>query len=193
MALRARLCPVDGRSFVPATHNHVYCGRRCAGKARNDLRRHGHIRPYVCVPFECAQCGRPCVPGEDGIAPHASRFCGSGCKAVWHRRAKGVPPKPSATEIAQRQARDLILAQPSKRQQVAYRRALRDDPCAYCGGQGGSIDHIDPQAGGGADAWGNMAGACKRCNSTKAALPLLVALLWVPTATAYHRQRRLFF
>jgi 5-methylcytosine-specific restriction endonuclease McrA len=48
-----------------------------------------------------------------------------------------------------------------------YELALRHDPCWYCGGTGGVLDHIVPKARGGANNWGNYAGLCLRCNSKK--------------------------
>lgn len=50
----------------------------------------------------------------------------------------------------------------------AYARALRRDPCAYCGEEGGTLDHIVPRSGGGARwDWENWTGACERCNRRK--------------------------
>ena len=47
----------------------------------------------------------------------------------------------------------------------AWRDILRRDPCAYCGGTGGTIDHITPRALGGAkDSLRNWTGACLQCN-----------------------------
>ena len=46
-----------------------------------------------------------------------------------------------------------------------WRNILRQDPCAYCGGVGGTIDHITPRALGGAkDSIRNWTGACLQCN-----------------------------
>lgn len=39
--------------------------------------------------------------------------------------------------------------------------------CAYCGGPGETVDHIFPQARGGADEWMNTITACTRCNGKK--------------------------
>lgn len=58
----------------------------------------------------------------------------------------------------------------------AYVRVLHGDPCSYCGGFGGEIDHIVPLSAGGANAWENLTSACRSCNSSKHASPLL---LWL--------------
>jgi 5-methylcytosine-specific restriction endonuclease McrA len=54
---------------------------------------------------------------------------------------------------------------------------LRRDPCAYCGGKGGEIDHIVPYSKGGENDWTNFTSACGRCNRSKNARPLLTFLL----------------
>ncbi len=40
--------------------------------------------------------------------------------------------------------------------------------CAYCGGEGDTVDHIVPKALGGTEEPGNLITACRRCNSSKA-------------------------
>lgn len=54
---------------------------------------------------------------------------------------------------------------------------LRKDPCSYCGGFGGEIDHIVPLKRGGTNADDNLAAACRSCNARKAARPLWRYLL----------------
>lgn len=44
---------------------------------------------------------------------------------------------------------------------------LRQMPCAYCGADGGQIDHGIPLAMGGLHALDNLVPACKPCNSRK--------------------------
>lgn len=56
---------------------------------------------------------------------------------------------------------------------------LRHDPCSYCGGPAGHIDHIEPLAFGGENSWENLAAACKSCNSKKKTKSLLMFLLSV--------------
>lgn len=58
-----------------------------------------------------------------------------------------------------------------------YAAILLRDPCVYCGGQGGTIDHIVPVSEGGSGDPVNLAGACGRCNRSKQAKPLLTYLL----------------
>ena len=53
---------------------------------------------------------------------------------------------------------------------------LQSDPCCYCGAPSEHIDHIIPVARGGTGGWGNLTAACRRCNQSKNATPLL---LWM--------------
>lgn len=60
-----------------------------------------------------------------------------------------------------------------------YGRIVRRDPCSYCGGRGGTRDHIIPKSSGRehfhvAD---NLTGACVSCNGAKGSLDLLGFLL----------------
>jgi hypothetical protein len=52
---------------------------------------------------------------------------------------------------------------------VAYRQAIRNDPCLYCGGPGEEDDHYFPVAKGGTDHWYNLVRSCLPCNRSKAA------------------------
>jgi 5-methylcytosine-specific restriction endonuclease McrA len=44
---------------------------------------------------------------------------------------------------------------------------LLRQPCFYCGGLGGTLDHIIPLSKGGLHGIGNLVGACERCNKSK--------------------------
>lgn len=61
------------------------------------------------------------------------------------------------------------LTREDKQIAMAYRRAIRDDPCYYCGGTGQEDDHFFPLAKGGTDHWWNLIRACRRCNRSKRA------------------------
>jgi 5-methylcytosine-specific restriction endonuclease McrA len=58
-----------------------------------------------------------------------------------------------------------------------YVSILRLDPCAYCGGPAGDIDHIQAVSAGGGHVWSNMTSACRSCNAIKHTASLLTALL----------------
>ena len=60
----------------------------------------------------------------------------------------------------------------------AWQSLLRRDPCAYCPGAGGTVDHIEPRCRpsrgvGSPHGWVNTTGACTRCNGAKRDRPLL--------------------
>lgn len=58
-----------------------------------------------------------------------------------------------------------------------YAAILRRDPCCYCGGPAGEIDHIVPVIRGGSGEWDNLTAACRSCNATKHDTDLLGYLL----------------
>jgi len=60
---------------------------------------------------------------------------------------------------------------------VDYAEILRRDPCSYCGGEGGVIEHIDSLKAGGTNEWANLTGSCARCNGRKRTKTLLLFLL----------------
>ncbi len=203
-----RTCSVCSRSFVPSSANQVYCPptdeqrrrqkqprSQCARRAMN-AKRYGWVpasRPMP-EPFDCDWCGKWCVPGEN-VAHHATKFCGKECKCEWHHiHSDGQLGKRETARLRKVAAADVwiaaLFAEPSRMQAAKYKRAIRADPCAYCGTTPSGLDHIAPTSNGGADDWTNWSGCCKQCNSIKGALPLLAALPWVPVAREYHEYRR---
>lgn len=59
---------------------------------------------------------------------------------------------------------------PYKRTAPLSRRAVfaRDQgKCQYCGKSAESIDHVIPRSKGGAHAWDNVVGCCRKCNTYK--------------------------
>ena len=59
-----------------------------------------------------------------------------------------------------------------------YVTVLREDPCVYCGGTAGHIDHIVAVHEGGDSGWPNLTSACCSCNGQKGAKTLLAFLAW---------------
>ena len=69
-----------------------------------------------------------------------------------------------------------------------WRNILRRDPCAYCGGAGGTIDHITPRAlGGSKDSIRNWTGACLQCNLKRGPRGLLYFLADIEDPTPAER------
>lgn len=75
---------------------------------------------------------------------------------------------------AQRRHRERATRDPELNE---YARIVDRDPCAYCGGPSGEIEHIVPLSRGGANASHNITAACQSCNRKKHAKSLLLFLL----------------
>ena len=93
-------------------------------------------------------------------------------------------------ETAQVLARNPFKREWSKR----WREIVRADPCAWCGGAGGAVDHIAPQSRcrpGRRKSWTNLTGACADCNGRRGDAPVLQWLADPETArTAAEATRR---
>ncbi len=72
---------------------------------------------------------------------------------------------------------DRPLTDEGIRLRIDYEAIIKNDPCVYCGEPGGEVEHVEPLALGGSSEWDNLAGACRSCNSSKHATPLLMYLL----------------
>lgn len=79
-----------------------------------------------------------------------------------------------------------IIDLPGDRLRLEWAEILRRDPCAYCGGPGGTVDHIVPvlrktkhyRNGKGETATTtNGTGSCADCNGSKKSLKLIEFLL----------------
>lgn len=63
-----------------------------------------------------------------------------------------------------------------------YAHAIVSDPCAYCGGEGGALDHIVARKNGGLDHWSNFTAVCHSCNSRKRTKSMLLFMCEAVTA-----------
>lgn len=217
--MQKRTCPTCGNTFKPSSPNQRFCPptdeqrardiqqprSRCARRSLNHTQRAREGRQTIplaapiVTSFDCVQCGAPCVPGRDGVAPHASRFCGAGCKAAWHHKNVAAPRQAAANIRARRErqvAADMkrLMTWPpavTAKDERAYAAVLRCDPCAYCGGPSEALDHVVPRAGGGTDDWTNRAGACHDCNGRKQNTPLLIYMGWQRARDEYEPWRQI--
>jgi 5-methylcytosine-specific restriction endonuclease McrA len=185
-----RTCEACGKRFIPTAKTQRACppsdhdraraaGRqarsRCAVKVANAAyRKRPVVIGEVGLPFDCAHCGKPCTPGVD-VPAHASRFCSSEHKAAWHKTPRSIT----------------LTAEPTSRSSAAYCRAMRADPCAYCGAPSQALDHIVPRSDGGSNDWTNRTGVCSSCNSTKQQSPLLIFLGWRQARDAFEPWRQI--
>ena len=90
----------------------------------------------------------------------------------WHRQNRDQ----SKLNSHARRARIAAAQQGDPEAFRDYVAILRNDPCAYCGAPAEVVDHIDAISSGGTNAWDNLTAACRACNSSKHARPLL---LWM--------------
>lgn len=61
---------------------------------------------------------------------------------------------------------------------VDYVRALKGDPCSYCGAPAAEVDHIEPTSLGGDRDWTNLTACCRSCNPSKGNKPFLLFLAY---------------
>jgi 5-methylcytosine-specific restriction endonuclease McrA len=86
------------------------------------------------------------------------------------RRYKQANPEVDLAAIHRRRQRlDHGMDARDREMSVDYRRAIRDDPCFYCGSSAERchVDHYFPLAKGGTDHWFNLVPACRTCNLRK--------------------------
>jgi 5-methylcytosine-specific restriction endonuclease McrA len=88
--------------------------------------------------------------------------------------AKANPDKRRTINLADKQRRrGLTVTAESK----SYIPVLLADPCAYCGGKAGEIDHITAVTDCGSGEWSNLTAACRSCNARKQTRSLLQYLI----------------
>lgn len=155
-----RLCVRCGAEYVPKSSRALYCGVTCYHAATHEQRKD--------------QPGFRAAARERATAWRAAN-------RERHRAAS------AAWVAANRDWYRLNMRAAQRRRrvgrgadEVAYADALRGDPCSYCSGAAGEIDHISPVIAGGENRWTNLTAACKSCNSRKHDKPLLIAMLEVP-------------
>jgi HNH endonuclease len=111
---------------------------------------------------------RRCVVCNEPI-PRSVNYQRVVCSAVCRTRNRSV-------ETLFRQAharRQNMDAAKVYRVPKAYIRKLRTMPCYWCGGIGGTADHVVPISRGGKHSEGNLVPACRSCNSSKRDLLLV--------------------
>jgi len=55
----------------------------------------------------------------------------------------------------------------------AFDEIVRQDPCSWCAGEGGTVEHVKPRGAGGSNTWDNKAGACWHCNHERGKATIL--------------------
>ncbi len=148
--------------------NHLWCYRCHEVKHRrdypDDVRSRSRFRDFKSI--FCAPCTREYR--REYKTKNREKFL-SGERA-W--RAKNA-----AKLTAYKQSRRTREGGPPAGEVVEWMAILRSDPCSYCGGPGGSVDHVQPVLFGGRTEVNNLASTCRPCNSSKGSKPLLAWLV----------------
>lgn len=110
----------------------------------------------------CEECGK-----EFRRAKRGYRFCSRECTGRWQSRRMQVR-NPDDHRV-HRNARENAAPGLNKTQRGALRAkwTRQGKPCAYCGAEADTIDHVMPLVRGGTNYEGNLVPACRRCNSSK--------------------------
>ncbi|MEU8213993.1 HNH endonuclease [Micromonospora sp. NPDC049044] len=77
--------------------------------------------------------------------------------------------KYAAAAARRRHLVDVAMDEQDKLLSAEYRKAIKNDPCYYCGERKDEMhmDHYMPLAKGGTDHWWNLVRACANCNLSK--------------------------
>lgn len=196
-------CKVDG---CERRHDAKgYCNRHYAKWRRHrdplhgvtidpDMCPQGHLKADNRRPgrYDCAVCHRDREREERRANPEADRARARKYQRA-NREANAARAKAWAAanpeRVRQHSAENSALRKHGRdRETVEFTKVLRADPCAYCGGPGGTVDHIQPvRAPWPARAhrnlddlnrWPNLTGACKSCNQSKRTRDLLGYLMY---------------
>lgn len=172
-------CRECGVRFETTSATKCYCDRRCYSRANN--------RRYRST-TEAATCKRCDAEFQRTRGSTQTVYCSDEC----HVEAKRVRCVHGVTRNGTDCPACTFLTRAESSHGIGWRQVVKSDPCAYCGGEGGSVDHIDPTLEDRNDP-SNWTGACVPCNNVKQQLRLPEALLWVPLARRYHDLRRTLF
>ena len=130
----------------------------------------------------CKTCHRESQRERYQQDPEASRRAASQWQKANRKRATDRQRnwRHNNLEHYRAYARKIYLARASGKydpETLEYLTIIAADPCAYCGGEARSTDHIDPVKTGGPNHWTNYTPACAPCNRAKSATSLLAFLL----------------
>ncbi len=125
---------------------------------------HHGCRCQVCVE---AHNARNRAEYERNKETHRQKFL------RWRRTEKGLLHYRLAQQVHHKKLKgqDKVTKQ--------YASLLVNDPCSYCGGPGGVIEHIQSSARGGGTGWMNLTAACASCNARKRSRTLVEFLRYM--------------
>lgn len=142
-----------GSSSLPRGHARCQPCRRASPAKSDPKRRHS---------FNCEECGR-----QFSRAGKRYRFCSTRCSGDYQSRTRltRAVDDPRVLRIHRETSAPGLG---SKRRAMLRAKWVRQEkPCVYCGRPADTIDHVLPLVRGGTNYEGNLAPACRRCNSSK--------------------------
>lgn len=148
-----RVCPVCDREFM-ATRNQRFCLRTedeiargcrvswCASAYSRHIEKGGPLKgkPPWLLSFDCAQCGKPCIPGQGGVDAKARKFCSRQHKKRWYSQRNAELYPESAQRLAAKQQRARRVSAAHKK----LAKAMKGEPsktvwyggtCPHCRGR----------------------------------------------------------
>ena len=140
----------------------------------------GHPYPESLRPgrHDCAVCHREAQVARYHRDPETHKQKASDyakqnrpARNAYHKRWRGMNVEHVRQYYRERARRTRPI-----RDERTGQAIMRRDPCSYCGGPGGEVDHITPVTKGGPNEWDNWAGACRSCNARKRERSLLTFL-----------------
>lgn len=149
--MRATPCPSCGK---PA-HAKVMC-HEC--RRRRNVSGDGPLRNPSRT---CERCGNP-------MTRRAKRFCSLDCfaKSDGERRRAMRPAVTAKSRRVDRSASAVGLGEKARLRLLHVWRSQGRN-CTFCNGPADTIDHLIPLVRGGTNYEGNLAPACRSCNSRK--------------------------
>lgn len=119
---------------------------------------------------EASRAWRASMDPEELRARNRARFAANPEKAREAQR-RYFANHPEARSVLNARRRMRVNAQMTPQDKLLsrlYRKAIKSDPCFYCGSaETHEVDHYFPLAKGGTDHWWNLVRSCSFCNRSK--------------------------
>ena len=115
--------------------------------------------------YTCGECGRPFQRRANRA--HPPKFCGMECVAKANARRMQIRAATDSRVVRGRRENAAPGLRKHAREKLRDRWKRQQKSCAYCPNPADTIDHVVPLVRGGTNYEGNLAPACRRCNSSK--------------------------
>ncbi|GAC1375750.1 MAG: hypothetical protein NVSMB4_04140 [Acidimicrobiales bacterium] len=121
------------------------------------------VRPPEGQPHPCPICEVEFLPKRSGKG--WTRVCSCAC----NQRLRSPIPRAMSDHRSARHRRDAATPglRPAERSRLLRKWKAQGRSCAYCTAPPTSVDHVVPLSRGGTNWEGNLAPACRSCNSSK--------------------------